>query len=71
MEAQVFDLDADLATLCNLGSILHLLLLLLHFLTLVHLFLLLFFLLERVCEGNERRVSGAKVQVLGNISNSC
>jgi len=68
VEAQVLDLDADLATLCNLGSLLHLLL---HFLTLVHPFLLLFFLLERVCEGNERRVSGAEVQVLGNISNSC
>ena len=35
MEAQVLDLDVDLATLCNLGSLLHLLLLL-HFLTLVH-----------------------------------
>ena len=70
MEAQVLDQDVNLATLCNLGSLLHLLLLL-HFLTLVHPFLLLFFLLERVCEGNERRVSGAEVQVLGNISNSC
>ena len=69
MEAQVLDLGDDLATLCNLGSLLHLLLL--HFLTLVHPFLLLFFLLERVCEGNERRVSGAEVQVLGNISHSC
>jgi len=47
MEAQVLDLDADLATLCNLGSLLHLILL--HFLTLVHPFLLLFFLLEREC----------------------
>ena len=37
MEAQVFDLDADLAALCNLGSLLHLLLL--HFLTLVRPFL--------------------------------
>ena len=64
MEAKVLDLGVGLATLCNHGS-------LLHFLTLVHLFLLLFFLLERVCEGNEGRVSGAEVQVLGNISNSC
>ena len=47
MEAQVLDLDVDLATLCNLGSLLHLLLL--HFLTLVQPFLLLFFLLEREC----------------------
>ena len=69
MEAQVLDLDVDLATLCNLGSLLHLLLI--HFLTLVHPFCLLLFLLERVCEGNEGRVSGAEVQVLGNISNSC
>jgi hypothetical protein len=69
VEAQVLDLDADLAALYNLGSLLHLLLL--HFLTLVHPFLLLFFLLERVCEGNERRVSGVEVQELGNISNSC
>jgi len=69
VEAQVLDLDADLATLCNLGSLLHLLHL--HFLTLVEPFLLLFFLLERVCEGNEGRVSGAKVQVLGNIFHSC
>ena len=69
MEAQVLDLDADLATLRNLGSLFYLLLL--HFLTLVRPFLLLFFLLERVCEGNERRVSGAEVQVLGNISSSC
>ena len=70
-EARVLDLGADLATLCNLGSLLHLLLL--HFLTLVHPFFLLFFLLEResVCEGNEGRVSGTEVQVLGNISNSC
>ena len=44
MGAQVLDLDVDLAALCNLGSLLHLLLL--HFLTLVHLFLSLFFLLE-------------------------
>ena len=58
MEAQVL----DLSTLCNLGSLLHLLLL--HFLTLVHPFLPLFFLLERecVCEGNERRVSGVEVR---------
>jgi len=41
VEAQVL----DFATLCNLSS----LLLLLHFLTLVHPFLLLFFLLEREC----------------------
>ena len=68
-EARVLDLGADLATLCNLVSLLHLLLL--HFLTLVHHFLLLFFLLERACEGNEGRVSGAKVQVLENISHSC
>ena len=47
MEAQVLDLDANLATLCILGSLLHLLLL--HFLTLVQPFLLLFFLLEREC----------------------
>ena len=47
MEAQVLDLDADLATLRNLGSLFYLLLL--HFLTLVHPFLLLFFLLEREC----------------------
>jgi hypothetical protein len=43
VEAQVL----DLATLCNLGSLLHLLLL--HFPTLVHPFLLLFFLIEREC----------------------
>ena len=49
MEAQVLDVGADLATLCNLGSLLHLLLL--HFLTLVRPFLLLFFFLERVCVG--------------------
>ena len=48
MEAQVLDLDADVASLCNLGSLLHLLLL--RFLTLVHPFLLLFFLLERESE---------------------
>ena len=47
VEAQVLDLDADLASLCNLGSLLHLVLL--HFLTLVQPFLLLFFLLEREC----------------------
>ena len=40
----MLDLDANVATLCNLSSLLHLLLL--HFLTLVHLFLSLFFLLE-------------------------
>ena len=57
MEAQVL----DFATLCNLGSLL--LLLLLDFLTLVRPFLLLFFLLEResVCEGNEGRVNGTEV----------
>ena len=59
----MLDLGDDLATLCNLGSLLHLLLL--HFLTLVHPFHLLFFLLERECEGNEGRVSGAEVQVVG------
>ena len=53
MEAQVLDLGTDLATLYNLGSLLHLLLL--HFLTLVHPFLLLFFILER--EG-ERGMKG-------------
>ena len=47
MKALVLDLGADLATLCNLGSLLHLLLL--HYLTLVLPFLLLFFLLEREC----------------------
>ena len=47
-EARVLDLGADLATLCNLVSLLHLLLL--RFLTLVHPFLLLFFLLERESE---------------------
>jgi hypothetical protein len=47
VEAQVLDQGVDLATLCNLGSLLHLLLL--HFLTLAHPFLLLFFLLEREC----------------------
>jgi hypothetical protein len=47
MEAQVLDLGADLATFCNHGSLLHLLFL--HFLTLAHHFLLLFFLLEREC----------------------
>jgi len=45
VEAQVLDLDVDLATLCNLGSLIHLLLL--QFLTLVHPFFLLFFLLEK------------------------
>ena len=69
MEAQVLDLDADVASLCNLGSLLHLLLL--HFLTLVHPFHLLFFLLERECEGNEGRVSGAEGQWLGSASISC
>jgi hypothetical protein len=70
VEAQVLDLDADLAALYNLGSLLHLLLL--HFLTLVHPFSSLVLpSRERVCEGNKRRVSGAKVQELGNISNSC
>ena len=59
MEAQVLDLDADVASLCNLGSLHHLVLL--RFLTLVQPFLLLFFLIERVCEGNEGRVSGAEV----------
>ena len=43
--AQVLDLDADLTALCNLGSLIHLLLL--QFLTLVHPFFLLFFLLEK------------------------
>ena len=47
MEAQVLDLDVDLATL--LQSWFPSPPLLLHFLTLVHPFLLLFFLLERVC----------------------
>jgi hypothetical protein len=54
VEAQVL----DLATLCNLGSLLHLLLL--HFPTLVHPSLVLPSR-ARVCEGNERRVSGAEV----------
>ena len=54
---------SDLATFCRLDSLLHLLLL--HFLTLVHL--LLFLVLhsrERESEANERGVSGAKAQVL-------
>jgi hypothetical protein len=58
VEAQGLYLGADLATLCNLGAFLHLLPL--HFLTLVHPFFLLFFLLERECV---REMRGEWVQL--------